>query len=255
MKKVIYFVTIVFLLSVAHSALANEQQNGIVVWNINNKGGGISNKKIDLITGVLASTVEQCSQKRVISEGAIQTIITGTEKRQRCGSEDTYCMAEIAGALGAPEAISGDLGRVGNVWILNLRRIDVKNVIVLKHSSRQINGNIGTVVKILPEAVAELFGLSKALQNDFKAAEKFIKEKLGERVTCRLIGPEWQNAKMKVLIHNNQLAKEGTITKGVKESIECINKDLGYGHIVGVKDGKVIAFWGVLEEDVWKIRR
>ena len=27
-------------------------------------------------------------------------------------------------ALGVPEVVSGDLGRVGEVWILNLRRID-----------------------------------------------------------------------------------------------------------------------------------
>ena len=132
----------------------------VMVWQLEAKTG-VSSKDIDSLSGYVTSQVEQYSGHRVISEADVSTVLKGAEARQRCGVNDdaTACMAEIGNALGVPEAVAGDLGRVGQIWILNLRRIDLRNVTVIRRISRQIKGDdITPVVEALPMAVAELFG-------------------------------------------------------------------------------------------------
>ena len=99
---------------------------GIVVWRLEAKEG-VTEKHIDSLSGLLTSQVEHFGECRVLSEADISTILRGEETRQQCGGEATNCIAEIGNALGVPEAVSGDLGKVGEIWILNLRRIDVRN--------------------------------------------------------------------------------------------------------------------------------
>lgn len=129
---------------------------GILVWRIEAKTG-VTEKDIDSLSGLLTAKVEKRSGRKVISESEVQTVVMGEQKKIQCGVNDTSCMAEIGGALGVPEVISGDLGRVGDVWILNLRRIDVRKVKVLSRVSRQSKGDITTMVDALSDCVSELF--------------------------------------------------------------------------------------------------
>ena len=147
-----------------HIAFGAEPVKGsgsrVMVWQLEAKTG-VSSKDIDSLSGYVTSQVEQYSGHRVISEADVSTVLKGAEARQRCGVNDdaTACMAEIGNALGVPEAVAGDLGRVGQIWILNLRRIDLRNVSVIRRISRQVRGDdITPVVEALPMAVAELFG-------------------------------------------------------------------------------------------------
>ncbi len=133
-----------------------EESQGIVVWRLEAKEG-VTEKHIDSLSGLLTSQVEHFSERRILSEADINTILRGEETRQRCGGEATNCIAEIGNALGVPEAVSGDLGKVESIWILNLRRIHVKDANVIKRTSRQVEGSLSTLVKALPEVVAELF--------------------------------------------------------------------------------------------------
>ncbi len=61
--------------------------------------------------------------------------------------------------MATPQAISSDLGRLGSHWMLNLRRINVKNAQVVARSSRKVYGNLDDLILSLPSAVAELFGI------------------------------------------------------------------------------------------------
>lgn len=149
---------ILFLSLNTVQAVEKNLQEGIVVWRLEPKSG-VSEDDIDSISGILAAKVEEFSERSVISEADIQTILKGVETRQQCGQdEDTGCIAEIGAALGVPEAVSGDLGRVGGFWVLNLRRIKVRTADVLKRNTRQVEGSIDDLLREVPGAVAELFG-------------------------------------------------------------------------------------------------
>ena len=135
-----------------------ERHAGIVVWKLQaNKG--VDETDVNLISNFVTNQVAKYSGNKVVSEADVQTILRGEETRQKCGVEDTSCMAEIGAALGVPEAVSGDIGKIGDYWMLNLRRINVRTAEVIGRSSRNIKGDVNILIESLPGAVAELFGL------------------------------------------------------------------------------------------------
>ena len=137
--------------------IAEETRKGIVVWRIEAKSG-VSEKDIDSISGFITSEAEKYSGQKAVSDADIKTILQGEEKKQLCGASGTTCIAEIGSALGVPEAVSGDLGRMGDYWLLNLRRINVRTANVIARSGKQIKGDMNALIESIPEAVAELFG-------------------------------------------------------------------------------------------------
>ena len=164
---------IIFMLClISPDLFAND---GIVVWNLE-ANTGISEKDLNSICSYITTHVEISSGKKVISEGDIDTILDGQEKKQRCGGTDTYCMSEMAGALGVPYIVSGDLGFVGNMWLLNIRLIDVKSVVVINRISKKVKGSISEVVDIIPKTIAELFD-DEAVENIKSKDDKIKKQK------------------------------------------------------------------------------
>ncbi len=140
-------------------AFAQKTPDGIVVWELEKKSG-VSREDIDSITGIVTAKVEEFSGRKVISNADILTVLKGEETRQKCGAEGSdSCMAEIGAALGVPEAVSGDLGHVGEIWVLNLRRVNLRSVGVLKRASRQVEGDLTDLVRVVPCVVGELFGV------------------------------------------------------------------------------------------------
>ena len=138
-------------------AASTQNDKGIMVWKLQaNKG--VDEADVNLISNFVTNQVAKYSGAKVISEADIHTILKGEESRQQCGAEDTSCVAEIGAALGVPEAVSGDIGKIGSYWMLNLRRINVRSAEVIGRSSRNIQGNVDRLIEVLPGAVAELFG-------------------------------------------------------------------------------------------------
>ena len=183
-------------------AWADSGENGIVVWRIEAKTG-VALEDVESLSGYLDAEVEKVSGMEVVSQADIETVLRGEETRQRCGASDTSCMAEIGNALGVPEAVSGDLGRVGDVWILNLRRVNLKDVGVLKRVSRQTKGqSLTSMVEALSGAVAELFGkeytptatVSKTSGEESKALEISGYSLLGGGAAMLIVGgvATWQ---------------------------------------------------------------
>ena len=130
--------------------------NGIVVWKLS-ANSDINDKSLKSLNSYITSEVELNSGKKVISEDDIVTIMQGQEKIQRCGINDTVCLAEIAGALGVQFAVSGDLGRIGEIWLINIKLIDVENIVVIKRVSRKVEGTDSDVVRVISKMIKEMF--------------------------------------------------------------------------------------------------
>ncbi len=149
---------IAFFLGFLEKSSAMDLKRSIVVWKLQaNKG--VDDADVNLISNFVANQVAKYSGSKVISEADIQTILKGEQTRQKCGMEDTSCITEIGAALGVTEAVSGDIGKIGDFWMLNLRRINVRSAEVIGRSSRNAEGSVNDLIRSLPEAVAELFGI------------------------------------------------------------------------------------------------
>ena len=129
---------------------------GIAVWRLEGKSG-LNRQDLDSLSGLLTTLVENASGRKALGEADIDLLLKGEEKRQQCGVEDTTCIAEIGNALGLPEAVSGDLGQVGRIWLLNLRLINTREAKIIQRTSTQIDGSIEDVLAVMPKAVENLF--------------------------------------------------------------------------------------------------
>lgn len=147
---------ILVALLAAFPLAAQERSGGIVVWRLEAKTG-VTEKDIDSISGFVTAEVERHSARRAVSDADIKTLLHGEQVRQQCGDDGTSCIAEIGAALGVPEAVSGDLGRLGDYWIFNLRRINVREADVIARVSKQIRGDMNALIEAIPGAVGELF--------------------------------------------------------------------------------------------------
>lgn len=136
-----------------------KKKQTIVIWRLEAKTG-VTDKDIDSISGFVTAEAEKTSGLKAVGEADIKAVLEGEQKKQQCGAEATSCMAEMGAALGAELAMSGDLGRMGDYWILNLRLINVKTVVVVKRVGKQIKGDINSLIENLSSAVKELFGIA-----------------------------------------------------------------------------------------------
>jgi hypothetical protein len=74
---------------------------------------------------------------RVFGSADVASLIHFQEQKVRLGQrcEDSNCLAEIGGALGAKEMVTGSLSVLGSDYLLVLRRVDVAHAKVLSESS------------------------------------------------------------------------------------------------------------------------
>jgi hypothetical protein len=94
---------------------------------------------------------------QVISSGEIKSMLGLEKTRQALGCEDEGCMAEIGGALGVDELISGKIGKVGRTIVIELRRTDVRASKTVSSAVRTVRGEEDAVITGLQEMAGELY--------------------------------------------------------------------------------------------------
>ena len=149
-------VLLLWWLASALAPSAAQAAAGILVWRLD-AGAGADDATITTVSGIVAAEVERHAHTTVFSQADVLTMIEGERQRQLCGASDSSCIAEIGAAMGAPEAIQGDVGHLGDYWILNLRRISVDEARVIARVTRSVKGQANALVEIVPDAVAALF--------------------------------------------------------------------------------------------------
>jgi hypothetical protein len=93
---------------------------------------------------------------QVISSGEIKSMLGLEKTRQALGCEDEGCMAEIGGALGVDELVSGKIGKVGRTIVIELRRTDVRASKTVSSAVRTVRGEEDAVITGLQEMAGEL---------------------------------------------------------------------------------------------------
>ena len=142
------------------AASSKKEAESLMVWRLERKSDRVKDEEIDSLSGILIAEVGRVSGRGVVSEYDVRTMLKKEEAVQRCGAQSTTrsCMLEIGGALALPESVSGDLGRLGDTWIFNLRLTSLRKSEGGGRASRQIEGTLDDVMEFIPGMVAEIFG-------------------------------------------------------------------------------------------------
>lgn len=73
------------------------------------------------------------------------------QQRQLLGCEDSRCLSELAGALGAARLVSGLVGRLGELYVVSLKLVDLSSAQVLARASKRF-----AKLEEAPEAIGPL---------------------------------------------------------------------------------------------------
>lgn len=98
---------------------------------------------------------------QVVSGNDIRTMISNERQKALlgCGSESS-CLAELAGALGSEELVSGKLGRIGTSYIVELRRVDMVRGRPI-HSVARTVAREDQLIETIKSGIADLYPAPK----------------------------------------------------------------------------------------------
>src|SRR3954468_17725021 len=95
-------------------ARAAEEQDKILVLDVQPVDDA-SKKPAKVLSELLLTEISNLHRFEVLGQSDLATL-TGLEREKKmlgCSDDATSCMAEVAGALGAPYVFAGTVGRVG----------------------------------------------------------------------------------------------------------------------------------------------
>ncbi|HOX44778.1 MAG TPA: hypothetical protein PK668_14360 [Myxococcota bacterium] len=137
---------------------ARAQPLSIAVTDFASKGG-ITQEQMEALSDLVAAEIRKLGDFRVIGKEDIRSVLGLEEQKLLVGCSDDGCMAEIGGALGVDRMAAGNVSVFDGTYLLNLKLIDVKRVLVLRAVSRRIRGDSADLLGEVPGAVAELLGV------------------------------------------------------------------------------------------------
>ena len=144
------------------------------------KPTGLSPETAQNLTQVLSVEVKGVEGASVVSKADISAIVSLESVKTAAGCDTDSCMAEIGGALGVDRLISGDAGKLGSIFMVNLRLIDVRTGTVENRIAESYQGDEEQLLRAVRRAARALLGLQAtgtgriAITASANAADVFV---------------------------------------------------------------------------------
>ncbi len=119
---------------------------------------GVSAGEADIIADRLRIELFNTGAANMMERDQMQEILSEQGFQQSGACTDEACMIELGQLLGVERLISGSIGKLGSMFLLNFRAIDVQTARIIKVVSHDITGGIEDVVKYLPNIALQLTG-------------------------------------------------------------------------------------------------
>jgi len=92
------------------------------------EGEGVNEQTAANLTQVLSTELKRVEGTSVIARSDVKSMMQMQEQKMLAGCEDASCLAEIGGALGVDHLVAGNVGKVGDSYMISLRLISVRSV-------------------------------------------------------------------------------------------------------------------------------
>jgi hypothetical protein len=110
-----------------------------------------------ILTEIVTTETSGVAGVKVVGASDIETMLGFEQEKQLLGCEENIaCMAEIGGALGVELLLVSDLGLVGETYVLNLKLIDTRSVLVKKRVYKTVSGKADDLIEAVRRAIGEL---------------------------------------------------------------------------------------------------
>jgi hypothetical protein len=119
--------------------------------------GAAKRSLVQALTPVLHSELSRVQGVSLVTQEDVRAMALLDATKQAMGCDETGCMADIAGALGAELLLTAQLGRVGRSYNLTLTLIQVEGVKVLRRVTGKASGSEEAASEAVTAAVGQLF--------------------------------------------------------------------------------------------------
>jgi TolB-like protein len=125
-------------------------------------GEGVTNGDAELISDRLRAEIFDIGSVNVMERNQMQDILK-EQGFQQSGATctDEACLVQLGQMLGVQFLVAGSLGRLGTLYMVNVRAIDVQTGKIVRVVSVDVKGNIEDLVDHLPRIAMQLTGVAK----------------------------------------------------------------------------------------------
>jgi TolB-like protein len=110
-----------------------------------------------LLSEVVLTQASRFKRLDVIGQSDVASMLGYEQQKKLLGcTDDSACMAEIGGALGADYVLVGTLGRIGSLLRADLKLVDAKRSRVVERFGESVDGGEDRLVAVVQRGVDEL---------------------------------------------------------------------------------------------------
>ena len=137
--------------------LASGEITSFAVFDLG--ASGVAQETARNLTQVLSSAIKAMGGTTVISSEDVDAMLQLSETKAKMGClDDTSCIAEIGGALGVDKLLVGNVGKLGESFVVSLRLIDTKQVTVDNRFTESFVGAEDQLIGAVRFAARKLLG-------------------------------------------------------------------------------------------------
>ncbi len=155
-QSVLSLILIVFL---ATKTFGQKQDLiNIAVMDLESRGG-LSEAETGTLTDRLRSLLVRTNAFNVVDRGLMDEVLK-EQGFQMSGCTSTDCAVEAGKILGVEQMVSGNIGRIGRLYTVDIVLIDVETSKIIKSLTRDYSGEIEGLVGLMKSIADELAGAS-----------------------------------------------------------------------------------------------
>jgi TolB-like protein len=147
---------LLILISSMSTYAQDQKKNTVAVLDF--EGIGVSKNEASILTERFRSELVNTQAFIVIERGQMDEILSEMGFQQS-GCTSSECMVEIGQMLNVHNMVGGTIGKIGNVYTLDVRMIKVETSQILGSVSQDHEGDISGLLKVIKFTASEFSGI------------------------------------------------------------------------------------------------
>ncbi len=160
------FISVLFLALLITTNLYSEGLPSLIVFNIGAEEG-VTKGKANMLTEILIDEVSKLNQFKVVGQKDLDSMFFWEQNKQLKNCNDSSCLSQIAGAMGAEYYVEGSVGQLGDKYIIAIKLINAHKVEIINRLTKKVYKSDNALVDEVPKIVKELFD-PKKLKMEFE---------------------------------------------------------------------------------------
>ena len=177
--------SVLFLTAILLSVSSIHARKSAAVLNI--KSSHISIEDGIAISSYMTTELQKNPHYRILSWDDVSKILEHQSGLQLLGCEDDECIAQVGDVLGVDYIIAGDIGALGDRYLMTIRKIDIKQGETVRRVSRRVIQNIGLLIDELEGMVEELMAVSEPAEPKLTDEQRRARRKNFSKWTRRVV--------------------------------------------------------------------